>query len=408
MKRILIIGGGLSGLAAAMGAARKLDELGVTNREVAVTLVNRNAWHSIRVRNYERDLSEIRVPLDDVLKPIAVERVEAQVTAIDLARRRVTIKTLNGQTQLEYDRIVLAAGSQVNQPDTPGLAECAFNVDTFDAAARLSDHIAKLAKKPPGAGRYTALVIGAGLTGIEVACELPERLRIAAAGDASPAPPRVILADHAPQIGSVMGNDARSVIGEALAALGIETRTGIVVSAIDQEGATLVDGKRIEADTVVWTAGMRANPLTALFPVERDQWGRIAVDEFLKVTGVANVFAAGDVARMIIDGRHPTVMSCQHARPMGRFAGNNVVCDLLGVKPLALQINWYVTCLDLGPWGAVYTHGWERKVVAWGMAAKRTKRTINCVRIYPPRSGSRREILEAGAPTVPSPPESYR
>jgi len=205
---------------------------------------------------------------------------------------------------------------------------------------------------------------------------LPERLRIAG-GDASPALARVTLADHAPQIGSVMGNDARSVIGEALATFGIETRTGIVVSAIDQEGATPVDGKRIEADTVVWTAGRRANPLTALFSVDRDQWGRIAVDEFLRVKAIADVYAAGDVARMLIDGRHPTAMSCQYARPMGRFAGNNAACNLLGVKPLPLRIDWYVTCLDLGPWGAVYTRGRERKVVTRGMAARRIKRTIN-------------------------------
>jgi len=71
---------------------------------------------------------------------------------------------------------------------------------------------------------------------------------------------------------------------------------------------------------------MRANPLTRLFPVEADRFGRLPVDEFLRVKGVANVFAAGDSAWAMMDDHHPSVMSCQHGRPMGRFAGHNVVC----------------------------------------------------------------------------------
>ena len=90
---------------------------------------------------------------------------------------------------------------------------------------------------------------------------------------------------------------------------------------------------------------------------------------------------------------------------MGRFAGHNVVCDLLGLPMLPLRIDWYVTVLDLGPWGAVYTEGWNRVVASTGEAAKRTKQTINCQRIYPPRSRDRREILDAAAPVIQAPPK---
>jgi NADH dehydrogenase len=100
-------------------------------------------------------------------------------------------------------------------------------------------------------------------------------------------------------------------------------------------------------------------------------------------------------------------MSCQHARPMGRFAGHNVVCDLLGKPMLPLQIEWYVTVLDLGPWGALYTHGWDRRVVTVGSQAKQTKELINCVRIYPPLTGNPQEILDAAPATVQAPPERY-
>jgi NADH dehydrogenase len=142
--------------------------------------------------------------------------------------------------------------------------------------------------------------------------------------------------------------------------------------------------------------------------VKRDRFGRIPVDRFMKVEGMDATFAAGDVAGAVLDDRHASVMSCQHARPMGRFAGHNAVCDLLDKPMLPLRIDWYVTCLDLGPWGAVYTEGWDRRVVATGAAAKRTKQIINCERIYPPRSASARQILDAAAPTVQAPPPRFR
>ncbi len=85
---------------------------------------------------------------------------------------------------------------------------------------------------------------------------------------------------------------------------------------------------------------------------------------------VRDVFAAGDIASSVVDGQHPTVMSCQFARPMGRFAGHNVVADLVGQPLLPLRIDWYVTVLDLGGWGALYTEGWDREVRTTGAAAE--------------------------------------
>jgi NADH dehydrogenase len=128
----------------------------------------------------------------------------------------------------------------------------------------------------------------------------------------------------------------------------------------------------------------------------------------MRVEGMADTFAAGDAAHAIVDDRHSSVMSCQHARPMGRFAGRNVVGDLLAKPMLPLRIDWYTTILDLGLWGAVYTEGWDRRVVATGAAAKRTKQLINCERIYPPRLGGRRQILDAAAPVVQKPPPQFQ
>ena len=403
-KRILVLGGGFAGLWSAVGAARKLDELGLGPEEVEVTMVNRDGYHCIRVRNYEADLSAVRVPLDDVLGPVGVRRLEGEVAGIDLTGQTVTVTIANGQRTLPYDRLVFALGSQLLRPNVPGLAEHGFDVDTYNGAARLNTHLRSLLSLPASAGQLTVVVVGAGLTGIEAATEMPGKLRALLAQANTMRPFRVILADHNPQVGSDMGESARPVIEEALAALGIETRLGIDIVAIGPSGVTLKSGEEIPAGAVVWCAGMRANPLTQLFPVERDRFGRIPIDAFMRVNGVANVFAAGDVAWAMMDDLHASVMSCQHGRPMGRFAGHNVVCDLFGLPMLPLRIPWYVTVLDLGPWGAVYTEGWERTVVTKGEAAKRTKQLINCQRIYPPLTGNRQEILAAAAPAPQAPP----
>jgi NADH dehydrogenase len=405
-QQLVVLGGGFAGLWAAIGAARKLDELGIGPDRVAVTLVDKSAFHSIRVRNYETELAGTRVAFDEVLPPIGVGRIEAEVGDVDLAGRQVVFT--GGREPLPYDRLVLALGSRVVRPPIPGLAEYTFDVDTYDAASLLNAHIAALPARPPSPGRDTVLVIGGGLTGIEAAAEMPVKLRSAFGADPRVSP-RVVIADRQPWIGSDMGEEARAVIDEALSSLGVEERPGVAVAAIDPTGATLATGERIAAETIVWCAGLQAHPLAARFPVERDRFGRLPTDALLKIKGMKAEFAAGDIGWFPIDGgAHSCVMSCQHGRPIGRFAGHNVVCDLLGLPMLPLDIEWYTTILDLGAWGAVCTAGWERRVAVKGAAAKRTKMTINRERIYPPRSGDRREILDAAAPVIQPPPQFFR
>lgn len=401
MKRIVILGAGFGGLWSAVGAARKLDELAISRDEVEVVVINKTSFHSIRVRNYEEQLDETIVPLAEVLDPIGVRRIEGDVSNIDTDARTVTVDTDQGETKLSFDRLVFALGSKLVRPPIKGLSNHAFDVDTYDGARRLEAHLASLsASHAPG--RATALVIGAGLTGVEIAAELPARLRKLVG--ASSAEVRVILADKAPRIGHEMG-EAQPVIEHAMAALGVELRSSLALREVDEQGALLVSGERIFASTVIWCGGMRAHPLTDAFAVEHDKLGRLPVDPFLRVEGARGVFAAGDAAALLIDGRHDTMMSCQHGRPMGRFAGHNVVCDLLGLEMLPLQIDWYTTVLDLGPWGAVYTFGWDRRLAAEGMTAKRVKQRINGQRIYPPRTGSKIDIFNAGKPEIDDPPK---
>jgi NADH dehydrogenase len=403
MARIVVLGAGFAGLWAAIGAARMRDEIGAAGRDIEIRIIDRNPYHNIRVRNYEADLSEVALPLPQLLDPIGVTHGIGEVEAVDPARRRISLVTSGGEEKLSYDRLVLALGSEVMRPNIPGLAKHAFDVDSYAAALRLEDHLVSLGRSAPSPGRSTIVVVGAGFTGIEVATEMPDRLvRAGITGSR-----RIVLVDPNLVVGATIGAQACPVIETALSSLDVETRLGVRVASVEAAGVRLSSGEFIPAQTVIWCAGLRASRLAENFPGARDRLGRLLVDPFMRVADLPGVFAAGDVASSVVDGLHPTVMSCQFARPMGRFAGHNVVADLVGQPMLPLQIDWYVTVLDLGDWGALYTEGWDRDVRTTGHAAKATKQIINRKRIYPPLTGSKEDLFAAAAPTVQAPPPTY-
>ena len=113
-----------------------------------MTLVNRDGFHNIRVRNYESDLTPVRVSLDDVLVSVGVQRVEGEVTGIDAAGTDRRSENRKRATNFPYDRLVFALGSQLLRLNVAGLAEYAFDVDTYNGGSRLNTHLQSLPADP--------------------------------------------------------------------------------------------------------------------------------------------------------------------------------------------------------------------------------------------------------------------
>lgn len=226
---------------------------------------------------------------------------------------------------------------------------------------------------------------------------MPHRLRNALGENANV---RVIVVERADAIGPDLGPGPRPVIEEAFRALGVEMILGKAVTSIDATGVTLDDGSYIPSATVVWTGGLRATPLTEQIDAPRDKIGRLVVDRDLRVPGNFAIFATGDAASAATDDAgNRTLMSCQHAMPLGRYAGHNAAADLLGEPTIPYSQERYVTCLDLGPWGAAFCEGWDRKVTFKGADAKKIKNEINSVSIYPP-TADRVTALAAARPGI--------
>jgi NADH:ubiquinone reductase (H+-translocating) len=383
--RLVIIGAGFAGMYAALSAARLRDIQGVSPEALQIALVAPQPTLVVRPRLYEPKPETLTAPLLDVLNAIDVVYVQGSAETIDTQSRTVQLVTAGGMKKsLPYDRLVVATGSRLFRPNIPGLAEHGFSVDSLDDAVALDKHLHGLAKRPASNGRDTVVVAGGGFTGIEAATEMPTRLRAILGQDAKL---RVIIVERNAAIAPDMGEGPRPLIEDALRKLVVETRLGVGVASLDKSGVTLSNGEHIETETVIWAAGIRAAPLTAQIPAERDNFGRLLVDRDLRVPSVPGVFATGDAARAACDddGNY-ALMSCQHATRMGAFAGNNAAAELLCVPTKPYHQKAYVTCLDLGEAGALFTRGWERKVELVGDVAKKTKQEINTVWIYPPKA----------------------
>ncbi|CAM3223738.1 NADH dehydrogenase-like protein [Klebsiella spallanzanii] len=381
-KQILIVGAGFAGMWAALSAARLADK---NQQDIDITVIAPQPELRVRPRFYESAVQTLVAPLQPLFDVTGVTFLRGTVEKILPASKEVSWKDTHGETRLHrYDRLVLASGSQVNRSMVAGAAEHAFDLDQLESAAVLEQHLQDLAKQPESKARNTVVVCGGGFTGIEMALELPGRLRDILGADAKT---RVVVVERGAQPGARWSQELRDVIAEASTELNVEWMVNSEVESVGASGVTLKDGQTIASQTVIWTVGVQANGLTAQIDAPRDRQGRLHVNANLQVVGHEDIYATGDVAYAATDdkGNH-ALMTCQHAILLGKFAGNNVAASLLNVEPLPYRQEMYVTCLDLGAWGAVYTEGWDQQVKLTREEAKKLKMSIVSELIYPPKA----------------------
>lgn len=392
MKNLVIIGGGFAGLWAAFSAVRKAKALNIEG-DVKITLINKDAYHGLRPRFYETNLDKTRILLKSFLAPIGVSLLVDEVIQINSQAQTISLKVSGN---ISYDQLIIAAGSKLSTPNILGLWDYSFNVDTFDAAVKLQQHIYSLPKATSSPGQFTIIVGGDGFTGVEVATDIMDRLINITPKTKKP---RVIIIDRS-KVAGRFSAAAQEIIFNAFHDMGIETISDIEIQEVFQDKIKLSNSTIIPTNTLVWTAGMHSNELTKQLNIELDQFGRLPVDRYLRVKGVGNCFAAGDVAAATTDGKHMALLSCQHAMPQGRFAGNNAIANLFNDELLMYEQHKYVTSLDLGSWGALYTEGWDQEIVSIQDEAKKIKLFINHERIYPPKIEDKGidDLLKAAEP----------
>lgn len=361
---VVILGGGFGGLAAArvLGGA-----------PVRVTLIDRSNHHLFQPLLYQVATAllpapHIAAPLRNLLSEHANVRVLlAEAQRIDVEQRFVV---LDHGEQLEYDFLIVATGLEhdyFGHPEwehhAPGLKTLYEALEirnrvllAFEAAERITDPDAKRAF-------LTFVVVGGGATGVELAGQLSEISRNALRRDfrtIDPASARVILVEGGDRIFRDYHPKLSARAQRDLESLGVEVRTSALVTGIDDDGVTLGEGERIEANTVLWAAGVRATSITADLGAELDWLGRVKVTPHCTVPGHDEVAVVGDLIHFPRkkDGQpHPAV--AQVALQSGKLVAQNIIGRLKGESPQPFEY------FDKG---IMATIGRNRAIVeSWGM-----------------------------------------
>jgi NADH dehydrogenase len=326
-NHIVVIGAGYTGMIAAIRAARRTRRHGGQ-----VTLVNPSTRFTERLRMHQiatgQALPDLQIP--ELLAGTDVSFLRGRARAIDLDGQTVTVATEDGEHRLGYDQLVYAIGSTTNMTGVPGADQHAHSLNNPQAAARFAARLDELA--PGGA----VVVGGNGLTGIEAATEVAEshpHLRVLLLGLGEP--------------GSMMGPKARGYLDRALRRLGIEVRSGVLVTKVLPDGVALDDGELVPADATLWTTGFWASPLAAESGLSVDARGRIVVDATLRSVSHPSVFAIGDAAaiRLAWGEIHGT---CQSGIPSGAHAADNLGRLARGRKLKPFRFGYWHQPVSLG------------------------------------------------------------
>ena len=376
--RIVVVGGGFAGFWAAVAARR------IAGSRLSIMLVSREPKLQIRPRLYEAAPNDLAVDLSPLLEKVGVDFVAGDVSTLEVPNRLIWLRAGNASS---YTRLVVATGSCMQRPKVPG-ADLAHSIDTQRDAIVFDERLAQIVRTSP---QPTIAVVGAGFTGIELALELRDRIAVHGT-EIQAMDSRVILIDRAGVVGRNLGSGPRPAIEAALGEARVELLLAKTITALTAT-RVVFDRGALDADAVVLTTGMIGAPFAAEVPGAHDELGRIMVDRTLRSTSAREIFVAGDAAAADGGDGRLVLQSCQHALQLGRFAGENAARDLLALPLLDYVQPPYITCLDLGRAGAVFTRGWDRVVERAGVEAKTIKRRINTEVIYPPANGTREELL---------------
>src|SRR6516162_4283213 len=337
-KRVVIIGGGFAGIAAAH-ALRHAD--------ADVLLIDRRNHHIFQPLLYQvatavLSPAEIAAPIRQLeARQQNVTVLLAEITGVDVASRTIEATSPGaGVRKIAFDYLVIATGMRPNYFGhdefaryAPGLkslgdAEAirAKILGAFELAATIEDENER-------ARQMTFVLVGAGPSGVELAGSLAQLVKVTLRRNfrrIDPSKSTIILLDAGKRVLPTFAESVSRMVARRLEKLGVKVMTGVKVETVDDKGV-IAGGKRIPSATVVWTAGVAASPIPKMLGTKTDRAGRALVDAFLKVVEAPGVFVVGDAALLMQNG-HPVPGVAQAAIQEGRYVGRLIAKELKGRK----------------------------------------------------------------------------
>jgi NADH dehydrogenase FAD-containing subunit len=334
--RIVVVGGGFAGLAAAK-ALRKTP--------ANLILIDRTNHHLFQPLLYQVATSEltpnqIATPIRSIFrnqKNITV--LLGEVTGVDKAQRCVIVSDADRQNvPIAYDYLILATGASHSYFGHNEFAQYAPGLKSLVDAEAARNKILQAfelaeAEEDPSRHRdlLTFVLVGAGPTGVEMAGALALLVRTTLKSDfrrISPASARIVLVDMASRVLPPFSESLSKAAKQRLEDLGVEVLLGHSVDHIDADGI-MVAGERIASKTVIWTAGVAPSPAGKWLNVETDRAGRVRIQRDLTVPGHPEIFVVGDTASVDQNGK-PLPGVAQVAMQQGRYAGKLIHSRIVG------------------------------------------------------------------------------
>ena len=299
VPKVVVVGAGFGGLEVARG---------LNGAPVEVTLIDQHNFHTFQPLLYQVATAGLS-PTDvaHVVRGLLHRQAnvrfrQGRATGVDWTTRTVSV---DGQPDVPFDHLVLAAGATVTWFGTPGAAEHAFPLYTLDDANRLRNHVLErfeAADRDPtevARGGLTVVVVGGGPTGVETAGALAELFAMVFRKDypkLDVSRARVVLVEMQDHLLHPFTASSRRHALETLHARGVDVRLGAQVASVCPDAVTFADGEVLPCQTLVWAAGVQANPLAAALDLPTGPGGRVTVEPDLRVPGRPGAWAIGDVA----------------------------------------------------------------------------------------------------------------
>ncbi|MBW0118085.1 NAD(P)/FAD-dependent oxidoreductase [Pseudonocardia abyssalis] len=379
--RIVVVGGGYVGMYTALRLQKKLRR-----SEAEITVIDPQPHMTYQPFLPEAAAGSIEprhvvVPLRKVLKKC--QHLTGRVTKIDHSQREVTVELAAGHvTTVGYEVLVVAPGSVARTLPIPGLAEVGIAFKTVGEAIYLRNHVlsrldAAATTIDPALRRrlLTFLVVGGGYAGIEALAELADMARYASRyyETINREDIRWILVEAAgrimPEVGPKMGRYTVERLLDANIEVNLDTR----VKTLEGGHVVLDDGQSFDADTIIWTAGVKPNPMLDHTDLPRDDRGRVVCTTELQVEGMPGVFCAGDCASVPDlskdDPEAKTSPSAQHAVRQAKTLADNIVAHIRQRPLKQYKHNYAGSVASLGLYkGVAEIYGIKlRGIVAWFM-----------------------------------------
>src|SRR6516164_3237357 len=340
-SRIIIVGGGFGGLAAAKALRKARAE---------IILIDRTNHHLFQPLLYQVATSvlapsQIGFPCRGLLrKQKNTTVILGEVTGVDKDKKCIFVSDTDRQdVPLTYDYIVLATGATHSYFGRNEFEEFAPGIKSLADAEATRNKVLQAfelaeAEEDPSRHRdlLTFVLVGAGPTGVEMAGALAILIKTTLKSNfrrIDPASARVLLVDMAPRVLGPFSEHLSQAAKQHLEKLGVEVRLGHGVDQIDADGV-VVAGERIASKTVIWTAGVAPSPAGKWLKVETDRAGRVRIQEDLTVPGHPEVFVVGDTSALLQDGK-PLPGVAQVAIQQGHYAGELIYSRITGSKPPA-------------------------------------------------------------------------